>query len=101
MDHDGIPELPFMMSIPTALGFTAIAPQDDVRYPASVINVASGHESDSNLDRELLDALEGSAIGAVGLGRIKLPRFDFWILQMCWKFGPMILDTLAWWLERA
>ena len=38
-----------------------------------MINVASGHESDSNLDRELLDALEGSAIGAVGLGRIKLP----------------------------
>eukprot|EP00434_Breviolum_minutum_P018886 symbB.v1.2.016656.t1/scaffold1274.1/size127343/11 len=32
--------------------------QDDVRYPASVINVASGHESDSNLDKELLDALE-------------------------------------------
>ncbi|CAK9104622.1 Dehydrogenase/reductase SDR family member 13 [Durusdinium trenchii] len=33
--------------------------RDEVQYPASVINVASGHESESNLNKVLLDSLEG------------------------------------------
>ncbi|CAK9081013.1 unnamed protein product [Durusdinium trenchii] len=32
--------------------------RDEVQYPASVINVASGHESESNLNKVLLDSLE-------------------------------------------
>ena len=35
--------------------------QDGPSFPASVINVASGHESESNLDEALLDALAGVA----------------------------------------
>ena len=45
--------------------------QDDVEIPCSVINVASGHESESNLDRQLLDALEGRETGNDGLAVIE------------------------------
>jgi len=33
--------------------------QDRIQLPASIINVASGHESESNLDEPLLEALAG------------------------------------------
>ena len=40
-----------------------------MEIPCSVINVASGHESESNLDKQLLDSLEGDiGDGQHGLG---------------------------------
>ena len=47
------------LSILDPLGyFQILGNQDEVEYPCSVINVASGHESESNLDKQLLDSLE-------------------------------------------
>ena len=51
--------------------FQGIA-QDGVEIPCSVINVASGHESESNLDKQLLDSLEGEiGDGQHGLGTFR------------------------------